>query len=57
MAVPKKRTSKMKKRQRFANWKSKANLVAINALSKAKMILSQRSNYISQVTNVVDNDN
>lgn len=57
MAVPKKRTSKMKKRQRFANWKSKANLAAINALSKAKMILSQRSNYISQVTNVVDNDN
>ena len=46
MAVPKTRTSKMKKRQRFANWKAQSKQAATLALSKAKMLLSQRSKFI-----------
>lgn len=39
MAVPKKRTSKMKTRLRKAQWKAKANQQSAKALSKAKTIL------------------
>jgi large subunit ribosomal protein L32 len=39
MAVPKKRTSKMKTRLRKAQWKAQANLEATKALSKAKTII------------------
>jgi ribosomal protein L32 len=49
MAVPKKRTSKMKKRQRFAVWQAKIKSSAQNALLKAKMLLSQRSKYVYEI--------
>jgi len=39
MAVPKKRTSKSKKRIRKSNWKEKFVLKANQALSKAKSVL------------------
>jgi large subunit ribosomal protein L32 len=39
MAVPKKRTSKMKTRLRKAQWKAQANLEAAKALSKAKTVI------------------
>ena len=45
MAVPKKKTSKSKKRQRFANWRAKVKLSIDNAIVKAKMLLSNRSNF------------
>jgi len=45
MAVPKKQTSKAKTRQRFANWLRKAKNLAKDAISKAKEILSQKSNF------------
>ena len=39
MAVPKKRTSKSKKNSRKTNWKKKAVVKAIQALSQAKSVL------------------
>lgn len=45
MAVPKKKTSKTKTRQRFSNWRSKVKMSLNNAITKAKMLLSERSNY------------
>ena len=39
MAVPKKRTSKTKRKSRFANWSHKAELQAKRALSLAKSVL------------------
>lgn len=39
MAVPKKRTSKMKKNLRKAQWKAQATIEAKKALAKAKMVL------------------
>ena len=39
MAVPKKRTSKMKTRLRKAQWKAQASREAAKAFSKAKTIL------------------
>ena len=45
MAVPKKKTSKTKTRQRFANWRGKVKASLDNAIIKAKMLLSERSNY------------
>lgn len=41
MAVPKKRTSKTKKRIRKANWKEKFIIQAKQALSKAKSVLKK----------------
>lgn len=41
MAVPKKRTSKMKTRLRKAQWKSQAKHEAAKALSKAKTVIKQ----------------
>jgi ribosomal protein L32 len=51
MAVPKKKTSKMKARQRFANWQAKIKTSMTNALSTAKMLLSQRSKYKQKIDN------
>lgn len=42
MAVPKKRTSKMMKNKRKANWKKKAKVSATAAFSLAKSILSNK---------------
>ena len=39
MAVPKKRTSKMKKNLRKSQWKAQATTEAKKALAKAKMVL------------------
>nr|YP_010933243.1 ribosomal protein L32 [Nitella hyalina]APP89507.1 ribosomal protein L32 [Nitella hyalina]WKT08482.1 ribosomal protein L32 [Nitella hyalina] len=43
MAVPKKRTSKSKKKIRKTTWKKEAYQVAIKAFSLAKSVLSGRS--------------
>jgi len=56
MAVPKKKTSKMKARQRFANWQAKIKTSMTNALSTAKMLLSQRSKYKQKVNDENQND-
>lgn len=40
MAVPKKRTSKMKTRSRFATWMRKSDKQAERAMSLAKSVLS-----------------
>lgn len=40
MAVPKKRTSKTKRKSRFANWSHKADLQAKRALSLAKSVVN-----------------
>jgi large subunit ribosomal protein L32 len=40
MAVPKKRTSKTKRKSRFANWTHKADIQAKRALSLAKSIVN-----------------
>jgi large subunit ribosomal protein L32 len=44
MAVPKKRTSKAKKRARKANWFKKATLAAQKAVSLGKSIATNNSN-------------
>lgn len=46
MAVPKKKTSKAKKRTRKALWKGKAAKEAQKALSLGKSILSGRSTFV-----------
>ncbi len=43
MAVPKKKTSKSKRNQRHAVWKSKAAVAAQKALSIGKSVLTGRS--------------
>ncbi|MFO7630625.1 MAG: 50S ribosomal protein L32 [Prochlorococcaceae cyanobacterium] len=43
MAVPKKKTSKGKRNQRHAHWKSKAGVAALKALSIGKAVLSGRA--------------
>ncbi|MEO0853498.1 MAG: 50S ribosomal protein L32 [Cyanobacteria bacterium J06648_11] len=43
MAVPKKKTSKSKRRSRYSNWMRKADLQAQRALSLGKSILSERN--------------
>jgi large subunit ribosomal protein L32 len=40
MAVPKKRTSKTKRKSRFANWTHKADIQAKRALSLAKSVMN-----------------
>ena len=42
MAVPKKRTSKMKTRLRKAQWKAQAKQEASKALSKAKTVINRK---------------
>lgn len=43
MAVPKKRTSKAKKKSRKANWKRKGYVMAQKSLSLAKSILRNKT--------------
>lgn len=43
MAVPKKRTSKSKKKSRKANWKQKASKATQKSLSLAKSILQGKT--------------
>lgn len=43
MAVPKKKTSKSKRRSRYSTWMRKADLQAQRALSLGKSILSERN--------------
>ena len=43
MAVPKKKTSKAKRNQRHATWKSKAAVAAQRAMSIGKSVLSGRA--------------
>jgi ribosomal protein L32 len=51
MAVPKKRTSKAKKKSRLAKWTGKARLKAQVALSIAKSILTKNSSsFVSSVS-------
>lgn len=46
MAVPKKKTSKAKKRTRHAVWKGKAAIAAQKALSLGSSILTKRSTFV-----------
>jgi large subunit ribosomal protein L32 len=53
MAVPKKRTSKTKRKSRFANWTHKADIQAKRALSLAKSVVNSNTTsfvYSSEVT-------
>nr|YP_009346650.1 ribosomal protein L32 [Huperzia serrata]YP_010424529.1 ribosomal protein L32 [Huperzia crispata]YP_011031893.1 ribosomal protein L32 [Huperzia selago]YP_011031980.1 ribosomal protein L32 [Huperzia kunmingensis]YP_209569.1 ribosomal protein L32 [Huperzia lucidula]Q5SD01.1 RecName: Full=Large ribosomal subunit protein bL32c; AltName: Full=50S ribosomal protein L32, chloroplastic [Huperzia lucidula]ATV96618.1 ribosomal protein L32 [Huperzia serrata f. longipetiolata]WRB00917.1 ribosomal prot len=43
MAVPKKRTSKSKKKTRKAVWTAKADKAAVEAFSRARSVLTGRS--------------
>jgi large subunit ribosomal protein L32 len=43
MAVPKKRTSKTKRKSRFANWTHKADSQAKRALSLAKSVVNSNT--------------
>ena len=43
MAVPKKKTSKGKRNQRYAVWKGKAAMAAEKALSTGKSVLTGRA--------------
>lgn len=56
MAVPKKRTSKSKKRMRKATWKRKASLQAAKALSLGKSVLTGRSKGFVYPTDEEDED-
>lgn len=56
MAVPKKRTSKSKTRSRKSQWKRKAFLVSVKAISLAKSSLTNRSNsYIHTEESFLEN--
>lgn len=51
MAVPKKRTSKSKKKIRETIWKEKANQARIKAFSLAQSILTSRSKSFYYIIN------
>lgn len=51
MAVPKKRTSKSKKKIRETIWKEKANQTRLKAFSLAQSILTGRSKSFYYMTN------
>jgi large subunit ribosomal protein L32 len=51
MAVPKKRTSKLKTKIRRSIWKGKADKIALKAFSLAKSILTNRSKSFYYVLN------
>nr|YP_009867227.1 ribosomal protein L32 [Amblystegium serpens]QKG04419.1 ribosomal protein L32 [Amblystegium serpens] len=51
MAVPKKRTSKSKKKIRETIWKEKANQARLKAFSLAQSILTGRSKSFYYITN------
>ena len=46
MAVPKKKQSKTKRKNRIANWKKKAQKVARNSFSRANSVLKEGSSFI-----------
>lgn len=54
MAVPKKRTSKSKKKIRETIWKEKANQARLKAFSLAQSILTGRSKSFYYITNEED---
>lgn len=54
MAVPKKRTSKSKKKIRETIWKEKANQTRLKAFSLAQSILTGRSKSFYYITNEKD---
>nr|QCD15732.1 ribosomal protein L32 [Osmunda japonica] len=51
MAVPKKRTSRSRKRIRKNVWKDKTSKIALKALSLARSILTGRSKSFYYITN------
>nr|YP_009559715.1 ribosomal protein L32 [Lycopodium clavatum]YP_011003816.1 ribosomal protein L32 [Lycopodium japonicum]AZU95767.1 ribosomal protein L32 [Lycopodium clavatum]WPS66387.1 ribosomal protein L32 [Lycopodium japonicum] len=51
MAVPKKRTSKSRKRKRKTVWAAKAQKIARKAFSQARSVLTGRSNSFYYTTN------
>nr|QWW92397.1 ribosomal protein L32 [Ptychanthus striatus] len=57
MAVPKKRTSRSKKKIRKNVWLNKTNEIALKALSLAKSILTNRSkSFYYGINNELDNN-
>lgn len=57
MAVPKKKTSKSKKRSRKSNWTNQALLKAKEALSLAKSVMNNKSKsflYLGQIDKNVE---
>jgi large subunit ribosomal protein L32 len=56
MAVPKKRTSKTKRKSRFANWNQKANIQAKRALSLAKSVVNSNTTSFVYASEIEDNE-
>ena len=56
MAVPKKRTSKSKRKSRFANWNQKANIQAQRALSLAKSVVNSNTTSFVYSSEIEDNE-
>lgn len=56
MAVPKKRTSKTKRKSRFANWTHKADLQAKRALSLAKSVVNSETTSFVYSSEVVSSE-
>ncbi len=56
MAVPKKKTSKSKRRSRHSTWKRKAATAAQKAISMGKSILTGRAEGFVYPTKDVDDD-
>jgi len=56
MAVPKKRTSKTKRKSRFANWTHKADIQAKRALSLAKSVVNSDTTSFVYSSEVVSTD-
>jgi large subunit ribosomal protein L32 len=56
MAVPKKRTSKTKRKSRFANWTHKADIQAKRALSLAKSVVNSNTTSFVYSTEDVNSD-
>lgn len=56
MAVPKKRTSKTKRKSRFANWTHKADLQAQRALSLAKSVVNSNTTSFVYSSETAQND-
>jgi large subunit ribosomal protein L32 len=56
MAVPKKRTSKTKRKSRFANWTHKAAIQAKRALSLAKSVVNSNATSFVYSSEVITTD-
>nr|ASO75876.1 ribosomal protein L32 [Storeatula sp. CCMP1868] len=58
MAVPKKRTSKMKKRSRKSIWINKSNIQAQRAISLAKSLATNgETSFVYSQSNIDSSDN